>query len=73
MSTSATYEIQQLCASDEPLMDSLLEVFGEAFENQETYGSRRPSSGYLRKLLDSDYFVALIAKEGQMVIGGLAA
>jgi aminoglycoside 3-N-acetyltransferase I len=73
MSTNATYRIQQLCASDEPLMDSLLEVFGEAFENQETYGSRRPSGGYLRKLLDSDYFVALIAKEGEMVIGGLAA
>ena len=54
-------------------MDSLLEVFGEAFENHETYGSKRPSSDYLRKLLESDYFVALIAKEGQTVIGGLAA
>jgi len=54
-------------------MDSLLAVFGEAFEDHDTYGSRRPSGDYLRKLLNSYYFVALIAKEGQAVIGGLAA
>jgi aminoglycoside 3-N-acetyltransferase I len=73
MSTSTIYGIQQLSASDDSLMDSLLAVFGEAFEDHETYGSRRPNRDYLRKLLDSDHFVALIAKEGQMVIGGLAA
>jgi aminoglycoside 3-N-acetyltransferase I len=69
MSTSTIYGIQQLSASDDSLMDSLLAVFGEAFEDHETYGSRRPNRDYLRKLLDSDHFVALIAKEGQMVIG----
>jgi aminoglycoside 3-N-acetyltransferase I len=73
MSTSTIYGIQQLSASDDSLMDSLLAVFGEVFEDHETYGSRRPNRDYLRKLLDSDHFVALIAKEGQMVIGGLAA
>ena len=73
MLTSTTFGVQQLCASDEPLMDALLAVFAEAFEDQDAYLSRRPSSDYLRKLLDSDYFVALVAKEGQRVIGGLAA
>lgn len=73
MATRSTYEVQQLSPSDELLMDSLLAVFGEAFEDRETYGSKRPSGAYLRKLLGSDYFVALVAKHGQMVVGGLAA
>ncbi|WPG41516.1 AAC(3)-I family aminoglycoside N-acetyltransferase (plasmid) [Variovorax sp. EBFNA2] len=73
MSAPDSYMIQQLCADDGPLMNALLTVFGEAFGDTETYGARRPRPAYLRQLLDSDHFIALVARDGAQVIGGLAA
>ena len=73
MSSAADFTIQQLTADDEPLVHALLDVFGEAFEDAETYAARRPGAGYLRRLLAGDTFVALVARAGSEVIGGLAA
>jgi len=73
MPAPASYTIQQLVADDGPLMNALLGVFGEAFDDTETYGASRPRPAYLRQLLDSDHFIALVAREGAQVIGGLAA
>lgn len=73
MSSAAAYTIQQLSADDEALVHALLDVFGEAFEDAATYGARRPGPGYLRRLLAGDTFVALVARAGGEVIGGLAA
>jgi aminoglycoside 3-N-acetyltransferase I len=73
MSIAPDYTIQQLSADDLPLMEALLSVFGEAFEDVETYGARRPSPGYLRGLLASDSFIAVIARQQAEVVGGLAA
>ena len=73
MSSTTSFAIQQLCAADGPLMDALLAVFGEAFEDRDTYGAKRPGADYVRRLLASDYFVALIVREGTEVVGGLAA
>ena len=67
------FVIQQLSAEDEPVMNALLSMFGVAFEDVDTYGAKRPHSGYFRRLLSSDYFIALVAIEGSEVIGGLAA
>ena len=50
-----------------------LGVFGEAFEDPNTYGDKRPSSAYLRQLLASNYFIALVARDESEVVGGLAA
>ena len=69
----STCTVQQLSAGDGALMNALLGVFGEAFGDPDTYGSRRPRPAYLRQLLGSDYFIALVAREGSRVIGGLAA
>jgi aminoglycoside 3-N-acetyltransferase I len=67
------FSVQQLTPGDLALMDGLLTTFGEAFDEVETYGARRPSADYLRRLLGSDSFIALAAlKEGE-VLGGLAA
>ena len=33
----------------------------------------RPSAGYLQQLLDSDYFIALVALKNGEVVGGIAA
>ena len=54
-------------------MRSLLAVFGEAFNEPTTYGGSPPSDAYLTDLLASDYFIALAASKGDVVVGGLAA
>ena len=54
-------------------MDGMLTVFGEAFDDVETYRAKRPGAKYLAQLLDSDDFVALVAISGGAVVGGLAA
>jgi aminoglycoside 3-N-acetyltransferase I len=48
-------------------------TFGEAFEEEETYGGNRPSTAYLRQLLKSDYFIAIAALKADKVVGGIAA
>ena len=70
---TAACSIRQLSADDEPLMHALLDMFGEAFEDERTYGDKRPGPAYLRRLLGSDSFIALVAHEQEAVIGGLAA
>ena len=73
MCSAGAFTIQRLSVDDEPMMDALLSVFGEAFEDLDSYGAKRPSSAYLRKLLASDYFIALVARDESEVVGGLAA
>jgi len=48
-------------------------MFGQAFNEPETYGGVRPSAAYLRRLLDGDNFIAVAALQGDEVVGGLAA
>lgn len=68
-----TLNIHLLTANDVALMDKLLRTFGDAFEEVETYTSKRPSDDYLRQLLGRDYFIALVAVKGNDVVGGIAA
>ena len=67
------YSIHQLAPDDVALMEALLGTFGEAFDEVETYGAKRPRMAYLRQLLGSDYFIALAALEEGEVVGGIAA
>jgi aminoglycoside 3-N-acetyltransferase I len=67
------YSIHQISQVDLRLMDALLQTFGEAFNERETYNGNRPTTAYMRQLLGSDYFIALAAVQGEQVIGGLAA
>lgn len=73
MSSTPSFTIRQLAADDAPLMHDLLAMFGEAFDDPESYGARRPGPAYLRQLLGSGTFIALAACESAQVIGGLAA
>ena len=68
-----SFSIKQLSAIDLELMDSMLSLFGDAFNEVETYTARRPGNAYLRKLLGSDYFIALVAIHDNQVVGALAA
>lgn len=65
--------IRHLSPDDLPLMDALLTTLGEAFDDVETYGAKRPSADYMRRLLGGDTFIALAALKGDDVVGGIAA
>jgi aminoglycoside 3-N-acetyltransferase I len=59
--------------ADRPLLKELLTVFGEAFEEPETYRGAVPSDAYLESLLRRDNFIPLVAIVDGAVVGGLAA
>jgi aminoglycoside 3-N-acetyltransferase I len=65
--------IQRLTANDIDLMQRMLDLFGAAFEDIENYCSARPDDAYLRGLLASETFIALITLSGDRAVGGLAA
>ena len=66
--------IQQLTPADLPLLNALMQVFGEAFDDLPTYTGKPPAPEYQQKLLGSEAFIALVAVEPNgTVIGGLAA
>lgn len=54
-------------------MRSMLAMFGEAFNERDTYTRAQPDDGYLGQLLSSQTFVALAAMSENRVVGGLAA
>ena len=68
------YSYEQLLAGDVDRFKLLLRVFGEAFNELDTYVQAIPSDEYLRALLSKPHFIALAAlDEGQRVVGGIAA
>lgn len=71
VNTSIT--IRQLDSDDLTLMDAMLTLFGNVFDEPETYNSARPNSDYAQTLLSNRLFVALVAMRGNCVVGGLAA
>ena len=73
MSSSEPINIHQLSVNDLALMEGLLATFGEAFDDVDTYSASRPSDTYLKRLLSSDYFIALVALKNGSVVGGIAA
>ena len=68
-----TYRIRRLLPGDITLVHGMLTMFGEAFEDVQAYGAKRPSAAYLDELLGGPNFIALVALKGDQVVGGLAA
>jgi aminoglycoside 3-N-acetyltransferase I len=66
-------QIRQLDPRDVRLMHAMSTMFGEAFDERDTYTAARPRDAYLERLLGSNSFIALAAIEGDEVVGGLAA
>jgi aminoglycoside 3-N-acetyltransferase I len=71
--TSSAYTIIRLDRDDIDLMRGMLECFGEAFGERDTYCAAQPDDRYLRDLLSGDSFVAIVALWEGEVIGGLTA
>jgi aminoglycoside 3-N-acetyltransferase I len=64
--------IRLLTSADLTLARDMLALFGREFEAVETYTARQPDDDYLRRLLERDTFVALVAVVEGKVVGGLA-
>jgi aminoglycoside 3-N-acetyltransferase I len=72
MSTQSV-TIRQLSAADLDLFSGMLDVFGEAFNEVETFETARPGAAYVQRLLASDTFIALVALRDDVVAGALTA
>jgi aminoglycoside 3-N-acetyltransferase I len=73
MDATMKYTYKTLTSTDASLFKTLLRVFGEAFEELDTYQSAVPGEAYLRDLLGQQHFIALVALDGDTVVGGLVA
>jgi aminoglycoside 3-N-acetyltransferase I len=63
----------RLAPANTPLLRKLNALFGDAFDDRETYDGGPPNDAYLEELLAKDHVIALVAIEGEKVIGGLVA
>lgn len=55
------------------LMHAMLTMFGDAFDEADTYDDARPDAQYFKTLFENECFVALVAMKGPLVVGGLVA
>jgi ribosomal protein S18 acetylase RimI-like enzyme len=65
-------QVTTLGPGDVRAMRRMLDLFGHAFGDKETYSRRQPDDAYLEALLASDGFVVIGAFEHDEVIGGVA-
>lgn len=65
--------VRQISLGDVALLQDLSVFFGTAFDDLDTYAGKRPQVDYLRQLLASDYFIALVALKKNEIVGGIAA
>lgn len=67
------YSIRRLAPSDDIRYGEMLDLFAEAFDDPESYGSARPSPDYRHAVLAKRDFIALVALAGERVVGALVA
>jgi aminoglycoside 3-N-acetyltransferase I len=67
-----TLPLRRLAPGDDALFDAMLDLFGAAFDDPETYGVARPGPEWRDRLLGMDTFTALVALDGPDVVGALA-
>ncbi len=67
------YSYERLTPRNPSDLSELLRVFGDAFDDVDTYGAAVPSSSYLTTFLGRPQNIVLVAKSGEAVVGGLVA
>jgi aminoglycoside 3-N-acetyltransferase I len=67
------YAYQRLTSAELVTFKNLLRVFGEAFNERDTYQGAVPSDRYLGALLEKQHVIALAALDAREVVGGLVA
>lgn len=67
------YSTKRLGESDLAEMKALLRLFGDVFEDPDSYHAHVPSDAYLHERLADGGFFAVVAVQDGAIIGGLAA
>jgi aminoglycoside 3-N-acetyltransferase I len=71
---AASPEIRRLTTADVALMCGMMRLFGDVFEEPQTYHDQPPDDAYLARLLERAHVVALVAlDDAGAVVGGLTA
>jgi ribosomal protein S18 acetylase RimI-like enzyme len=70
--SSGAFQIRQLQAGDAGLLREMLTMFGDAFDDAETYTQKMPDAAYHEGLLASGAFFAIAALKNERVVGGVA-
>lgn len=70
---SGSYHIRELTPADVSALKALLRVFGEAFQDIDTYSRAVPSDAYLESFLAKPHVIVLVAADDDGVVGGLVA
>ena len=65
--------IRRLQPVDVLLLRRLNALFGDAFDDPKTYGAEPPGDEYLASVLAKEHVIALVALEGEKLVGGLVA
>jgi aminoglycoside 3-N-acetyltransferase I len=73
MDGAKPFYVRRLAPADVELMLALNRLFGEVFDDPDTYTARPPRGAYFDRLLGNPEFVALVAMNKGAVIGGLVA
>ena len=73
MPKNSNFEVRVLGSGDCGSMHAMLDLFGEVFEDADTYGAARPDDQYLSRLLAGDSFIAVAARDDDTVVGALTA
>ena len=64
--------IHALMPGDTARFRAMLALFGEAFDDRDTYNAQQPDDTYVETLLANTNFVALVAEMEGSVVGALA-
>ena len=64
---------RRLVSGDSALLESMNELFADAFADAETYAGAKPGEAYLEGLLNKEHFIAIAAMTDGNVVGGLVA
>jgi aminoglycoside 3-N-acetyltransferase I len=67
------YSVRRLTKDDLDIMRSLNGLFGEVFEDAESYHNHKPSDDYLREFLGREGNIVIVALQNGEVVGGLVA
>lgn len=73
MPANTELTITELGPDDPPVLAHMLDVFADAFDDNETYRLARPGTDYVRRLLASPTVIALAAAWAGDVVGALVA
>ncbi|MCU0899559.1 MAG: AAC(3)-I family aminoglycoside N-acetyltransferase [Cypionkella sp.] len=71
--SDGTISTQRLGPSDIEALAQMNALFAEAFEDAQTYGAKPSGAGYVARILAQDHVIALVARRGATLVGGLVA